>query len=54
MAFVTTPGGRGVAGRLFGPVISLPAVRHTATVIMLHGLVRIYSELLVLQNYPTT
>lgn len=39
MSFVTAPGGKGIAGRVFGPVINLPAIRHTASVIMLHGLV---------------
>jgi hypothetical protein len=39
MTFATVPGGRGIAGRVFGPIITLPSMRHTATVIMLHGLV---------------
>lgn len=38
MTFATAPGGLGRAGRAFGPTIILPAVRHTATLIMLHGL----------------
>ena len=44
MSFVTSaPASRGIAGRIFGPIISLPALKnHSATVIMLHGLVRIY------------
>jgi len=42
MSFVTAAGGRGIAGRTFGPIISLPAVQHSATVIMLHGLVRMW------------
>lgn len=37
MSFATTPGLR-TAGRTFGPIITYPAVHHTATVIMLHGL----------------
>lgn len=38
-SFGTTPGLVGTAGRTFGPIISYPAVnKHTATVIMLHGL----------------
>lgn len=40
MAFTTLPGGVSKAGRAFGPIIGYPAIRHTATVIMLHGLVR--------------
>ena len=40
MAFTTAKGGLGIAGRTLGPTIILPAVRHTATFIMLHGLVR--------------
>lgn len=40
MVFATAPGGLGRAGRTFGPTIILPAVKHTATFIMLHGLVR--------------
>lgn len=38
-SFGTTPGLVGTAGRTFGPIISYPALsKHTATVIMLHGL----------------
>lgn len=52
-SFATAPGGRGIAGRVFGPIISLPAIKHTATVIMLHGLVSMYLVSIHLLSHPS-
>ena len=44
MPFLTSPGITSAAGRTFGPIITYPSLKHTATVIMLHGLGELFSS----------